>query len=335
MPGSADDQPQQARLVIIMPAHDRHDLTGRTAASVLAQLRPTDDFVIVDDGSTPPLESHGAFKDLGPHVRIVRHDTNRGVLAARNTLLRELPDHSHWVLFLDSDDRMLPGWRDLVDREIAAPDQAVLLWFDRLTEEAGRVDGTVASPGQVLDFDALCSGQLRGNFIAVVRRSALTGFLFDERAWGWEGAMWAHVLTDAAGRHVPLPIAIGPTNGARPDSASASSANHAPDRARGMALGAEEYIAALSPRLPTAFPDHYRDLVLTALTWRVIAGDASVRAVIRSRNGLKGATPAQRTRWLKILAAASLPGDVRLAVLDRRSRRRTPSLPPHASSPLG
>lgn len=332
MPGHAqDDAPDDApwmRLAVITPAHNRHELTARSAVSVLAELRPTDDYIVVDDGSRPPLESTGLLPDMGLQGRLLRHETNRGVLAARNTLLRAVPQDAEWVLMLDSDDRLLPGWRVLLDGEMAAPDSVGLLWFDRIKEDEGTVDGFIPVPGQAITLDTLCSGRVRGNFIPVVRRSLIEDFAFDERAWGWEGVLWARVLAQTDGRHVPVPIATGPTNGVRADSASAVDANHAPDRARGLAIGAEEYIETLSPLLAIHYPDHYRDMRLTALTWRVIAGDASMAQVVQARADLTGATRAQQVRWLSLVAAAALPYGIRRSLLARRSRARAGSQTP-------
>jgi hypothetical protein len=159
-----------------------------------------------------------------------------------------------------------------------------------------------------------------------VRRSLIEDFAFDERAWGWEGVLWARVLqTD--GRHVPVPIATD-----RPTASSRQRERRRceprTDRARGLAIGAEEYIETLSPLLAIHYPDHYRDMRLTALTWRVIAGDASMAQVVQARADLTGATRAQQVRWLSLVAAAALPYGIRRSLLARRSRARAGSQTP-------
>lgn len=66
-------------------------------ASVLAEGARV---VVVDDGSTEPLP------DLSPEVEIVRQ-ANQGVARARNTGLARA--QTPYVLFLDADDRLVPG----------------------------------------------------------------------------------------------------------------------------------------------------------------------------------------------------------------------------------
>ena len=56
--------------------------------------------VVVDDGSTEPLP------DLPPDVELVRQ-ANQGVTRARNAGLARV--QTPYVLFLDADDRLVPG----------------------------------------------------------------------------------------------------------------------------------------------------------------------------------------------------------------------------------
>ena len=49
--------------------------------AILGQTRPPDEIIVVDDGST---DSTSAVASKYP-VRIIRHETNRGLSAARNT----------------------------------------------------------------------------------------------------------------------------------------------------------------------------------------------------------------------------------------------------------
>jgi glycosyltransferase involved in cell wall biosynthesis len=87
--------------VVITTFNHAHFLAD-AISSVLAQTRPPDEIVVVDDGST---DDPAAVIAQFPRVRLIRQ-TNRGLAAARNTGLRNCAT-SH-VAFLDADDRLLP-----------------------------------------------------------------------------------------------------------------------------------------------------------------------------------------------------------------------------------
>ncbi len=69
---------------VIIPSYNRKNLTHRAVRSVLAQTFADLEVVVVDDGSRDEevFLCH-AVEDR--RVRVVRHETNKGVPAARNT----------------------------------------------------------------------------------------------------------------------------------------------------------------------------------------------------------------------------------------------------------
>ncbi len=96
----------------IIPTRDRQALVERAVASVLAQTRPPDELVVVDDGSTDGTAERLREKfprrgtqGRGPGIDVVRLQ-GRGVSAARNRGIRATT--SDWLAFLDSDDEWLP-----------------------------------------------------------------------------------------------------------------------------------------------------------------------------------------------------------------------------------
>jgi len=88
---------------IVIPTYNQARFLGDAIASALTQTRPPDQVIVVDDGSTDgPASVVTAF----PSVRLIRQD-NRGLAAARNTGLHAC--HTTYIVFLDADDRLLPG----------------------------------------------------------------------------------------------------------------------------------------------------------------------------------------------------------------------------------
>ncbi len=88
---------------VIIPAHQAERFMAESIESVLAQDRPADELVIVDDGSTDrTAEIAGSF---GDRVHLVRLIENRGEAAARNAGLQVARGEA--IAMHDADDRML------------------------------------------------------------------------------------------------------------------------------------------------------------------------------------------------------------------------------------
>lgn len=90
---------------VIIPTYDRAQVINRAIQSVLDQTFSNFEIIIIDDGSTDNTEE--VVKGLGDsRIRYIRHDTNRGASAARNTGLNLV--RGDYIGFLDSDDEWLP-----------------------------------------------------------------------------------------------------------------------------------------------------------------------------------------------------------------------------------
>ncbi|MBW1935399.1 MAG: glycosyltransferase family 2 protein [Deltaproteobacteria bacterium] len=89
---------------VIIPTFNRGNMVGRAISSVLYQTFQDYEIIVVDDGSADQTLSK--LRPFERVVRILKHETNRGVSAARNTAIRE--SSSPLIAFLDSDDYWLP-----------------------------------------------------------------------------------------------------------------------------------------------------------------------------------------------------------------------------------
>jgi len=94
------------RLSVIIPVYDRQAPGERALRSVLAQDVDRMEVIIVDDHSPSPFRLAGEAA-CDPRVRVLRHQSNRGAGAARDTGFAE--SLGEWIAFLDSDDVWLPG----------------------------------------------------------------------------------------------------------------------------------------------------------------------------------------------------------------------------------
>lgn len=97
---------------VIIPVYNGERYLAEAIESVLAQTRPADEIIVVDDGSTD--NSAVVAQGFGLPVKLVRQ-ANQGQAAARN-LGVELA-HGNLLAFLDADDLWLP---DKLARQVEA-----------------------------------------------------------------------------------------------------------------------------------------------------------------------------------------------------------------------
>ncbi|GGK08949.1 glycosyltransferase [Luteimonas terricola] len=89
---------------VIIPTWNRRGLIARAVDSVLAQTRPVEEIIVVDDGSSDGTGEYLAER-YGERIICVRQD-NAGVSAARNRGLALA--RGRYLALLDSDDEWLP-----------------------------------------------------------------------------------------------------------------------------------------------------------------------------------------------------------------------------------
>ena len=100
---------------VVIPFYRGADTIERAVRSIAAQTRRPREIVVVDDGSPEPLPEIASDVPL----RRVRHETNRGIPAARNTGIRAAA--GSWIGFLDQDDEWV---EDKLERQWAVAQAA-------------------------------------------------------------------------------------------------------------------------------------------------------------------------------------------------------------------
>jgi glycosyltransferase involved in cell wall biosynthesis len=106
------------KVSVVIPCYNQARFLGEAIQSVLFQGYDDLEIVVVDDGShdcTEEVASGYARED--PRVRLIRQE-NRGLAAARNRGLAEAG--GEYVVFLDSDDRLVLGALEVGVRELEA-----------------------------------------------------------------------------------------------------------------------------------------------------------------------------------------------------------------------
>ena len=96
----------EVSISVVIPASNAEATLARALESVLAQTRPPDEIIVVDDASTDcTVRLAKSYADQG--VSLLRVRERRGAAAARN--LGIAAAKGRWIAFLDADDEWLPA----------------------------------------------------------------------------------------------------------------------------------------------------------------------------------------------------------------------------------
>lgn len=95
------------QLSIIIPAYNAADYIERAIMSTEIYYNPDCEIIVVDDGSTDNTVSICNKFEKYENFKIIQHEKNKGVSAARNTGIKE--SIAPYIAFLDSDDELSNG----------------------------------------------------------------------------------------------------------------------------------------------------------------------------------------------------------------------------------
>jgi GT2 family glycosyltransferase len=124
---------------VVVPTYNRAELLRETIHSILAQTRPADEIIVVDDGSTD--HTADVCREFPAPVRYVWQE-NRRLSGARNRGIHEAT--SEWIAFCDSDDLWHPRKLEIqLDALAAVPDA---LWAVTACDVIGPGGEPVTTP---------------------------------------------------------------------------------------------------------------------------------------------------------------------------------------------
>ncbi|MHC5083841.1 MAG: glycosyltransferase family 2 protein, partial [Planctomycetota bacterium] len=172
------------KISVVIPAYNAEATVARAINSVLAQTRPADEIIVVDDGSTDNTAE--VVRSFGEAVIFIQQE-NAGVSVARNKGIETAT--GDWIAFLDSDDEFLPDKLKLqCDHLVRNPD---LRWttgnydgchcqqnhnrVENLSESELRQSQKLTENGEVLpDYLATYPQRLKGHTgCMLIRRDLL------------------------------------------------------------------------------------------------------------------------------------------------------------------
>ncbi|HLV05620.1 glycosyltransferase [uncultured Georgenia sp.] len=183
---------------VVLPTKDRAAVLPDAVRSVLAQTYRRWELIVVDDGSrdeTPEVLAR--FTD-DPRVRVVTHETNRGVAAARNSGLAAAT--GEYVAYLDSDNTWEPDFLELMVRFVRRGGHRVAYAMSALEEQGGQ--GRRRYRGMPYSREALLERNYIDCIVVLHERALLTEVGgFDEslrRNVDWDFLIRLSAVTDFA-----------------------------------------------------------------------------------------------------------------------------------------
>ncbi|HEV8505015.1 MAG TPA: glycosyltransferase family 2 protein [Chitinophagaceae bacterium] len=234
---------------VIIPTYNRATTIGRTIESLLSQTYDNLDIIVVEDGShDETLQLLGDIKDQ--RLRVIRHEVNRGVTAAKNTGLNSI--RGEWFTILDSDDEIVADAIDVMMQIPLEKDPAVTaVTCNCIDTGTGAFSGKGLSSDQYLDFDTLmnvCTGEYWG----LTKTELLSSDRFNEQLNGYEGVLWNKINEKAKRFYIHKALRIYHTEGSDRVSKTSSSISKISNHYR--ALSNElHYLEILRKYSPGAF----------------------------------------------------------------------------------
>lgn len=127
------DKNKHIRLSVIIPTYNYGNYIKKTLLSIIRQNYFADEIIVIDDGSTDSTKTIvDSFRSSHlSHNILYFYQKNKGVSSARN--LGYVKSSSKYLMFLDSDDELLPNAFDSIDNSIKAHRNADMIFFGYLS----------------------------------------------------------------------------------------------------------------------------------------------------------------------------------------------------------
>ena len=177
---------------VVITTFNRRGVVGRAIDSALNAS--VDNVIVVDDASTDGTVKFLADKyRSNKKVQIHRCKKNIGVTGAKNIGFRL--SRSNWVLFLDSDDTVIPSNArlayEILNREIERP-----IVFFRCIDQRGEFVGF--NRGQQINLNLKCylANGSYGEALTAINKKLPIEQPYDERLRGYEGIGCARLIQE-------------------------------------------------------------------------------------------------------------------------------------------
>jgi len=102
----------KSKISVVIPTYNNENTILATLNSLMQQTLAADEIIVIDDYSDTKVSS--ILEGHYPAVKVLRHQTNRGVQIARNTGVSHVT--GEYVLFLDADDLLCPEYLSVASK---------------------------------------------------------------------------------------------------------------------------------------------------------------------------------------------------------------------------
>jgi glycosyltransferase involved in cell wall biosynthesis len=178
------------KISIVIPVYNRRADLERCLESVRSVYTEYFETIAVDDGSTD-----GSYEFLVranyPNLTVLRNPANKGVNYTRNRGIEKAT--GDYVLFLDSDDKLLDGALDVVIETVAAH-EGIRHFLFYLTSNLGKK----ADKPYEVEYQQWLREHVYGDFTHVLVREVLLQYPFFEQFRAYENLNWMRILKETS-----------------------------------------------------------------------------------------------------------------------------------------
>lgn len=312
-------------VTVLMPAFNAERFISSSIRSVLAQDFPDFELLVIDDGSTDETARMvESFRD--DRIRLLRHESNRGLVATLNEGLSEAK--GTWVARHDADDL---SRKDRITRQLAFlrenPEDLIVASEARLIDERNRTRGILRLPRarHQLRWDLCFRNPIPHSSVMMHRKKILEVFGgYPQSAASEDYALWSRVAASNRIGLIKRPLVDYRIHSS---SIMMSSGKGADDITRIRTENMECMLGRAATR------DQIKVLSQSwanpeAVSWReyVPAFESAAAAFEESHDSL-GSVPG--IEYQTLIASGAPPAKNLLAVLLRHAPRRIPFVPWH------
>jgi glycosyltransferase involved in cell wall biosynthesis len=154
------------------------------------------EIIVVDDGSVDSsvalVESLITSVEYGSRITLYKHHINKGVSAAKNTGAKAA--RGQWIIFLDSDDVLIPVSYSAVTAALASTSYIPLHFFNCVAEDEEVPPQSCRMFKR--NFDQYATYGATGEKLPIVNRIIFNDYLYDEDMPGYESLAYLRIIKE-------------------------------------------------------------------------------------------------------------------------------------------